>query len=158
MKRALLFSTLAAACLATGPLWAGQPMAAKGDDTKAAPSGLPFSEIVRVGNVLYLSGQIGTLPGSDTLVAGGIKPQTRQAMNNIKALLESSGYSMRNLVKCTAMLADISQWAQFNDVYRSFFAGRFPARSAFGVTGLSLGAQVEIECIATTEPGAIHRR
>jgi 2-iminobutanoate/2-iminopropanoate deaminase len=73
-------------------------------------------------------------------------------MNNIKAILKASGYSMSNLVKCTAMLSDMSNWERFNAVYRSFFDGRFPARSTFGVTGLALGAQVEIECIATAAP------
>lgn len=149
MKRHASFVCAAlAGVLAAGAACAQSPATAR--STAAAP--LPFSEIVRAGNVLYLSGQIGSLSGTDVLVKGGIKAQTRQAMDNIKALLESSGYSMRNLVKCTAMLADIRQWAAFNEVYRTYFDGRFPARSAFGVTGLSLGAQVEIECMATTTP------
>lgn len=153
MKRSLLFCAAMAASLAAGATPAQQPATgATSAPAAAGPAAPPFSEVVRAGDMLYLSGQIGTLPGSDVLVKGGVKAQTRQAMNNIKAILESSGYSMRNLVKCTAMLADIGQWGEFNEAYRSFFDGRFPARTSFGVTGLSLGAQVEIECIATTKP------
>ena len=69
-------------------------------------------------------------------------------MENIKASLEAHGYSMGDLVKCTVMLADVSEWAVFNDVYRSFFVNHYPARSAFGANGLALGARVEVECIA----------
>lgn len=152
MKHALLLTVAIAIPLAAGAAPTHPSAAASAPAPVAAPAAPPFSEVVRAGNMLYLSGQIGTPPGSDVLVKGGIKAQTRQAMNNIKAILESSGYSMRNLVKCTAMLTDIRQWAEFNEAYRTFFDGRFPARSTFGVTGLSLGAQVEIECIATTTP------
>ncbi len=115
---------------------------------KVFPSDLPFSEAVRVGNTLYLSGQIGIVPGGMKLVPGGMREEARQAMENIKTSLEAHGYSMGDIVKCTVMLADMSEWAAFNDVYKSFFAGRYPARSAFGVNGLALGARVEIECVA----------
>jgi 2-iminobutanoate/2-iminopropanoate deaminase len=113
------------------------------------PPNLPFSEAVRAGHTLYLSGQIGIKPGSTTLVDGGISAQARQAMDNIKATLEGNGYAMDDLVKCTAMLADIAEWGAFNDVYKTYFKpGHFPARSAFGASGLALGARVEIECVA----------
>jgi reactive intermediate/imine deaminase len=115
---------------------------------KVLPATLPFSEGVRVGNTLYLSGQIGIAPGSMKVVSGGIKEETQQAMQNIKTSLEAHGYAMTNLVKCTAMLADMSEWGAFNDVYKTFFSGHYPARSAFGANGLALGARVEIECIA----------
>jgi 2-iminobutanoate/2-iminopropanoate deaminase len=115
---------------------------------KILPKDLPFSEAVRVGNTLYLSGQIGITPGSMKLVPGGIGPEAKQAMENIKATLEVYGYTMDDVVKCTAMLADISEWASFNEVYRTFFSKHFPARSAFGTSGLGLGARVEVECIA----------
>jgi len=111
-------------------------------------SDLPFSEAVRIDNLLLLSGQIGAPPGTTRLVPGGIKEEARQVMTNIKAILEAHGYAMTDLVKCTVMLADMSQWAAFNEVYRTFFDKRFPARSAFGANGLALGAQVEVECIA----------
>lgn len=112
------------------------------------PVGLPFSEAVRVDNLLYLSGHIGIVPGTMNLAEGGIEPEARQAMDNIKTSLEAHGYSMSNLVKCTVMLADMAEWDAFNRVYQSYFSGRYPARSAFGVNGLALGARVEIECIA----------
>ncbi len=125
--------------------------AAQGAPEKTPPSAagkLPFSEAVRVGDTLYLSGQVGIAPGATELVPGGVKAETRQTMANIKAALEARGFTMSEVVKCTAMLADISKWDEFNAVYRTFFAGSYPARSTFGVSGLSLGAQVEIECVA----------
>jgi reactive intermediate/imine deaminase len=115
---------------------------------KVLPATLPFSEGVRVGNTLYLSGQLGIVPGSMKLAAGGIAEETRQAMQNIKTSLEANGFALTNLVKCTAMLADMSEWGAFNDVYKTFFPVHFPARSAFGTSGLALGARVEIECVA----------
>jgi 2-iminobutanoate/2-iminopropanoate deaminase len=117
---------------------------------KVLPSNLPFSEAVRVGNMLYLSGQIGVVPGSMKLAGGGIQAETRQAMQNIKTALEAHGSSMDKVVKCTAMLADMAEWGSFNDVYKTFFSAHYPARSAFGATGLALGARVEIECVAVT--------
>ena len=115
---------------------------------KVLPTNLPFSEAVRVGDTLYLSGQIGVVPGTLELVPGGMEEEARKTMENIKATLETHGYSMGDVVKCTVMLADISEWAVFNDVYKSFFANHYPARSALGANGLALGAQVEVECIA----------
>jgi enamine deaminase RidA (YjgF/YER057c/UK114 family) len=75
-------------------------------------------------------------------------PAARQALANIRASLEAIGDSMRNVVKCTVMLADIAQWAAFNEIYVTFFSAPYPARSAMGVNGLALGASVEIECLA----------
>ena len=115
---------------------------------KVLPNTLPFSEGVRVGNTLYLSGQLGIVPGSMKLVPGGIKEEARQTLENIKTSLEAHGYTMSDLIKCTVMLADMSEWAAFNDVYKTFFPGHFPARSAFGANGLALGARVEVECVA----------
>jgi 2-iminobutanoate/2-iminopropanoate deaminase len=112
------------------------------------PKNLPFSEGVLVGNTLYLSGQLGVEPGTLTLVSGGFSAEARQTMENIKKLLEAHGYSMKQLVKCTVMLADMADWPAFNEIYKSFFSGQYPARSAFGTTGLALGARVEVECIA----------
>jgi 2-iminobutanoate/2-iminopropanoate deaminase len=112
------------------------------------PPGVPFSEAVRVGNLLYLSGQIGMVPGKLELVPGGLPGQAQQALQNLKTTLEGSGYTMRDVVKCTVMLADISEWAAFNEIYKKFFTAPFPARSAIGANGLALGARVEIDCIA----------
>ena len=110
--------------------------------------GLPFSTAVRVDDVLFLSGQIGVQPGSRELVPGGIVEETRQTMENIKAVLEYAGSSMDRVVKCTVFLADMADYAMMNTVYASFFPADPPARSALGASGLALGAAVEIECIA----------
>jgi reactive intermediate/imine deaminase len=121
---------------------------------KITPTTLPFSEAVRVGDTLYLSGQIGIEPGTLQLVPGGLKEQARQAMDNIRTTLETHGYGMRDLVKCTVMLADMAHWPDFNAVYATYFeAGRYPARSALGAQGLALDALVEVECIAVKEEG-----
>jgi reactive intermediate/imine deaminase len=115
---------------------------------KVTPTTLPFSEAVRVDDTLYLSGQIGIKPGTLELAPGGIREQSRQTLENIKTTLETHGYALRDVVKCTVMLADIAEWATFNEVYKDFFAPPFPARSALGANGLALGARVEVECIA----------
>ncbi len=112
---------------------------------------LPFSDAVRVGHMLYLSGAVGVLPGTLELAEGGIQGQTRQALENIKATLEKYGSSMEEVVKCTVMIEDIADWPALNEVYVTFFPGHKPARSAFGADGLALGAQVEIECWATVK-------
>jgi reactive intermediate/imine deaminase len=115
---------------------------------KVLPTDLPFSGAVRVGGMLHLSGQMGIVPGSIKLVEGGIREESRQAMENIKTSLEAHGYGMSDIVKCTVMLADISEWGSFNEVYKTYFNGHYPARSALGANGLALGARVEIECLA----------
>lgn len=112
-----------------------------------AASSLPFSETVRVGQVLYLSGQVGT-DSSLKLVPGGIAAETRQTLENIRRVLERHGLSLDHVIKCTVMLADIGEWEAMNAVYRTYFTGHLPARSAFGTSGLALGARVEIECMA----------
>ncbi len=114
-----------------------------------ARTGLPFSEIVKAGELLYLSGQMGTVPGSAALVEGGIVAEARQALQNIERALQAHGYSLRHVVKCTVMLASMEDWARFNDVYREFFKMPYPARSAFGVNGLALGGKLEIDVIAS---------
>jgi 2-iminobutanoate/2-iminopropanoate deaminase len=115
--------------------------------TSESMKDLPFSEAVSVGNMLYLSGQIG-MDSSMKLVSGGIAAETRQAMENIKAALERHGSSLDHVIKVTVMLADISQWAEMNNVYVQFFSKHLPARSALGTNGLAMGARVEIECTA----------
>lgn len=108
---------------------------------------LPFSEAVRVGNLLFLSGDIGMVPGSGKLAPGGIGPETSQTLENIRMKLEKYGSSMDRVVKCTVFLADMGEWGAMNEVYREFFKNP-PARSALGANGLALDARVEIECIA----------
>ena len=115
------------------------------------PASRTLSDVVRVDNILYLSGKLGT-DSAGKLAAGGIAAETKQTMENIKAVLEKNGSSLDNVVKCTVMLADIKEWADMNAVYVTFFKKeRLPARSAFGASGLVLNARVEIECMATVK-------
>lgn len=109
--------------------------------------GYPFSESVRVGNIIYLSGQIGT-DATGKLVAGGISQETKQTLDNIKAALKRYDATMDDVVKCTVMIADMKEWAEMNKVYVTYFKNNLPARSSLGVNGLALGARVEIECLA----------
>jgi 2-iminobutanoate/2-iminopropanoate deaminase len=113
-----------------------------------AAATLPFSSAVRVGHMLYLSGQIGT-DSTNSLVVGGIENETRQTLTNIKRVLEANGSSMDRVVKCLVMLADIAEWGRMNTVYVTFFPRNKPARSAMGASGLALNSRVEIECMAT---------
>jgi reactive intermediate/imine deaminase len=149
MRESILALTAATMLDAAGPALAdGKPAVEFLNSGKVVPTTLPFSEAVRVGDLLYLSGQIGIRPGTLELAPGGIEGEARQALENIRASLEAHGYSLRDVVKCTVMLADIGEWAAFNEVYRTFFAPPYPARSALGANGLALGARVEVECIA----------
>lgn len=111
--------------------------------------GLPFSSAVRVGNVLYLSGQIGVLPGTRQLVDTGVVKQTQQTLENIKAVLVYAGSSMERVFKCTVFLANIRDFDDMNRAYVIFFPKDPPARSTVAGSGLALGAKVEIECLAT---------
>lgn len=112
---------------------------------------LPFSEAVRVGHMLYLSGNIGFDSNTGKLVEGGIAGETRQTLENIKATLEKHGSSLAEVVKCTVFLADIKEWAAMNEVYSTYFPSQPPARSALGSSGLALDARTEIECMATVK-------
>lgn len=114
-----------------------------------ASMNLPFSDAVRVGHLLFLSGQIGNIPGTTDLAPGGIQGEARQTMENINAVLEANGSSMDRVIKATVMLADIAEWPAFNEVYVTYFPGDKPARSAFAGSGLAFGARCEVEVIAT---------
>lgn len=108
----------------------------------------PFSPAVRANGFVFLAGQLGT-DSTGRLVAGGIRPETRRALENIRDLLARTGSSLDRVVKCTVFLADMAEWGTMNEVYTTFFtAGRFPARTAAGASGLALNARVEIECLA----------
>jgi reactive intermediate/imine deaminase len=113
-----------------------------------AVAGLPFSPAVRVGDVIYLSGQIGNRIGTRELVSGGIAAETRQTLENIGTVLQSAGSSLDRVFKCTVFLADIGDYAAMNEVYAGFFPKDPPARSTVAGSGLALGARVEIECMA----------
>lgn len=111
---------------------------------------LPFSDVVQVGDLFFLSGQIGALPGTLTMAGETMELQARQTMDNIGAILKERGLNFDNVVKCTVMMKDMSQWGAFNAVYVTYFKPtQFPARSAFGANGLAIGALLEVECIAT---------
>ena len=109
---------------------------------------LPFSEIVRAGDTLYLSGQMGVSPDTLKLVPGGLEAEAEQALRNIEAALQAHGFGMQHVVKCTVMLADMADWPAFNAIYTRFFTPPYPARSAFGANGLALGGRLEIEALA----------
>jgi reactive intermediate/imine deaminase len=110
----------------------------------------PFSSAVRAGDLLFLSGQIGSevVNGAPKVVSGGIDAETKQALENIKGILAKAGSSMDRVVKCSVMMADMAEWPRLNEIYATYFPGKKPARSAWGANGLALGARVEIECIA----------
>jgi reactive intermediate/imine deaminase len=118
-------------------------------DVPGAVQGLPFSPAVKVGNIIYLSGQIGNRIGTRSVVPGGVGPETREALDNIRTILESAGSSLDDVFKCTVFLADIAEYEAMNKVYASVFKVEPPARSTVAGSGLALGARVEIECMAT---------
>ena len=133
----VLAAALPAAAVEKQVLAAGQPV-----------EGLPFSPAVRAGDLIFLSGQIGNLPGKRELVPGGIGAETRQTLEGIQRTLAQAGSSLERAVKCTVFLADIAEYAAMNEVYRTFFPKDPPARSTVAGSGLALGARVEIECMA----------
>jgi 2-iminobutanoate/2-iminopropanoate deaminase len=137
----------AGAVLAAAPVLRAQtPTPPPTSPSTQMPQQLPFSQAVRTGNLLFISGTLGTTETG--LVPGGIEAETRQTMENIKRIVEQNGATMDNVVKCLVMLADMAEWGRMNSVYVTYFPNRKPARSAFGASGLALNARVEIECIA----------
>ena len=111
----------------------------------------PFSTAVRVGNVLYMSGQIGI--GADGKLPETFDGQAKQTMENIGGVLKAHGLGWGDVFKCTVFIADMKNWPAFNAVYVPYFpAGRLPARSAVGASGLALGAMMELECMANAGP------
>ena len=142
----LVAACTAATLTACAPSLAVRPAEYLGTNPAGPPR--PFSPAVRINGFLYLSGQVGS-DSTGKVVAGGIKAETRQVMENIGRVLTANGSSFARVVKCTVFLADMSEWGAMNEVYATFFpADKRPARSAMGVNGLALGARTEIECIA----------
>lgn len=117
--------------------------------TDSAPAAIgPYSQAVRWGNVVYVSGQIPIDPASGAFAGEDIAIQTRQSLTNIRNILAAEGLDMSNVVKTTVMLKDIADFAAMNEVYAEFFTAPYPARAAFQVAALPRGARVEIECVA----------
>jgi reactive intermediate/imine deaminase len=149
----VLATSACTASISRTPATAAAPA---GDPVFLHPYGAPtrpFSPAVRVGNLIFLAGQIGTdASAGGAVVPGGIEAETRQTLENIKRTLEAVGSSMDRVVKCTVFMGDMKEWDAMNAVYRTYFkAPNYPARSAFGANGLALNAKVEIECIAAAK-------
>jgi 2-iminobutanoate/2-iminopropanoate deaminase len=144
---AVLACTLAVSACATATARTTAPARAV-----IAPPGVTllaaYSPAIRTGDLVFLSGQVGLRPGARELVPGGIAEETRQALENVRTILDAAGLTPREVVKCTVFLADMAEYEPMNRVYAAFFGGDPPARSAVGVAALPLAARVEIECIA----------
>ena len=121
----------------------------KAISTQKAPAAIgPYSQAIKVGDLVYTSGQIPIDPATGNFVEGGIKEQTRQSLTNVQAILEEVGLTMGNVVKTTVFMADMNDFADMNTVYAEFFSEPYPARSAVAVKTLPKGALVEIEVVA----------
>ncbi len=113
---------------------------------------LPFSEAVRAGDLVYTA-VVGNVPGTLKLAEGGIEGETKQAMANLERILKANGSSLDRVVKCTVLMTDMREWPAMNAAYATFFQpGRYPARAAYGVTALAIGARIEIDCVALAAP------
>lgn len=146
-------NTLLKAAFLTTALFTSSAFAAPSNseflNTGKVNPNLPFTQIVKVGNTLYMSGQVGVNPATGKLAAGGFEGETKQTLENIKRTLEQHNYSMSNIVKCTVMLTDINDFKAFNAIYTQYFSAPYPARSAFAVKALALDSLVEVECIGS---------
>lgn len=127
-------------------------MANQAISTKLAPGAIgPYSQAVKAGNTMYVSGQIGTLAETGEFAGEDTAAQTRQSLTNIKNILEAEGYSMKDVVKATVLLKDMGDFAIMNNAYKEFFCEPYPARAAFQVAALPKGGCVEIEVVAYKE-------
>ena len=140
----LSVSILLSACTTSTPVSKMQILSDPAHDGR----NLPFSEAIRAGDFIFLSGQIAAKPGTLDLVPGGIQAETRQVMDNIQDVLNRHRSSMDDIVKCTVFIEDMQDWPAMNEVYVTYFPNHKPARSAVGADGIALGGGVEIECIA----------
>ena len=117
-----------------------------------APSAIgPYSQAIKAGNSIFVSGQLGLNPKTGNFDADDIKIQTKQSLENLKSILETEGYSLSDVVKITVLLKDIGEFADMNAIYSEYFKEPYPARSAFQVVALPKGGRVEIEAIAVKE-------
>ncbi len=121
-------------------------------NTPKAPAAIgPYSQAVRVGNLLYTSGVIPIHPGTGNVVEGGVEAQTRQVLDNLKALVEDAGGRLETVIKTTVFIKDMNQFGKINEIYASYFTEKQPARSTVEVARLPKDVLVEIECIAIVE-------
>lgn len=117
--------------------------------TDKAPAAIgPYSQAIKAGNTVYVSGQLGLNPATGAFDADEIRTQTRQSLSNLKAILESEGYTMADVVKTTVLMKDMAEFVPMNEVYAEFFTEPYPARAAFQVAALPRGGRVEIEAVA----------
>ena len=145
-KNVWILSCVMASVLSTAAVAGSSPKPEFLNSKEALAQDRPFSQAVRAGDYMFLSGQLGDRDGK--LVAGGLAPEARQALQNIKGILEANGASLADVVKCTVFLADIGEWPAFNEIYKETFKTPYPARSALAASGLALNGRVELECIA----------
>ena len=130
------------------------PMRTSVTSPEIAPPAGPYSHaVVATGDLVYLSGQTGQDPSTGEIVSGGVAAETRQALDNLTVVLRAAGVDLTSVVKCNVFLADIDDFPAMNAVYAQVMPAPHPARATVGVTGLALGARVEIECVAVREPG-----
>jgi 2-iminobutanoate/2-iminopropanoate deaminase len=124
-------------------------------ETGGAPAAIgPYSQAIRVGELVFAAGQVGLDPASGELVQGGVAEQTERALRNVTAVLDAAGASLERVVKTTVFLADMDDFAAMNEVYARHFSAPFPARSTVAVKTLPKGALVEVEAIAVAADGA----
>lgn len=116
--------------------------------TDKAPAAIgPYSQAVKLGNLMFCSGQIPIDPATGKLVEGDIAVQTRRVLDNLKAVVEAGGYTMSDVLKTTILLDNLADYPVVNEIYASYFTGTYPARAAFQVAKLPLGCAVEIEAV-----------
>ncbi|NUO07753.1 MAG: RidA family protein [Candidatus Brocadia sp.] len=117
--------------------------------TTAAPAAIgPYSQAIRIGNLVFLSGQIPIMPATGEIVQGNVQVQTRQVLENLKCILTAAGTSLDKVIKTTIFMKDMKDYAAINDVYKEFFSDKPPARAAVQAARLPKDANVEIEAIA----------
>lgn len=155
MREAVTALKLGATALA---LALAAPAVAQESGPVFTPSKLPypFSDAVQVGDILFLSGDIGMSEDGETVAKGGMEVEARRVMIRLGERLAAHGLTYRDVIKCTVMLADMADWPTFNGIYAEYFTKPYPSRSAMGVNGLALGARVELECWAHKPVGTGH--
>lgn len=149
MKKALFITVILVVSFGIANCQTGMPEkpAKKVITLEGTPAKRPYSPAVEAGNMLFVSGQIAVDQATGKLVEGGIEAQTHQVLKNLKNVIEKGGYKMENVVKCTVLLHDISFYTPMNQVYMEYFPKDPPARMAFAVKDLPMGALIEIDAI-----------